>query len=45
MILYQLPIVTDAAFIRTGDYRISQFTTREERSFEAEVRVIMGNIP
>ena len=34
-----------AAFIRTGDYRISQFTTREERSFEAEVRVIMGNIP
>ena len=21
------------AFIRTGDYRISQFTTREERSF------------
>ena len=34
-----------AAFIRNGDYRISQFTTREERSFEAEVWVIMGNIP
>ena len=37
--------LTNAAFIRTGDYRISQFTTREERSFEAEVRVIMDNIP
>ena len=36
---------SNAAFIRTGDYRISQLTTREERSFEAEVQVIMGNIP
>ena len=35
----------NAAFIRTGDYRISQLTTREERSFGAEVQVIMGNIP
>ena len=33
------------AFIRTGDYRIFQLTTREERSFWAEVQVIMGNIP
>ena len=37
--------ISNGAFIRTGDYRISQLTTREERSFGAEVQVIMGNIP
>ena len=37
--------VANAAFIRSRDYRTSQFTAREERSFQAEVRVFMGNIP
>ena len=33
------------AFIRTREFRISQFTTCEERSLEAEVQINMGNIP
>ena len=33
------------AFIRTPEFRISQFTTCEEHSLEAEVQINMGNIP
>ena len=36
---------TNGAFIRTREFRISHFTTCEERSLEAEVQINMGSIP